>query len=182
VSDDGNGTGAGDGTAGDGTGPSDGAAGDATRDARTPGDPVAGWYPDPDVHGGQRYWDGRRWTDDRRTPGPPAPAPSPTPASSSWGSAGGGATTSWSTGAPAAPIDTWLWQSIVATIFCCQPFGIVAIVYSAMAGTARDLGNLDLARHRAGQARTWTLVSAGTVLVLLLGFFLIAGLGALFSV
>jgi hypothetical protein len=182
VSDDGNGT-----APGDGTG-EDGAAGDGTvgDDARGSGDPAAGWYPDPDVHGGQRYWDGQRWTDARRSPGPPAPAtwgtPAGGPSSSPWGSdAGGAATPSWSTpGAASPPVDTWLWQSIVATIFCCQPFGIVAIVYSAMAGTARDLGNLDLARHRAGQARTWTLVSVGTVVVLVLGFVLVAGLGALF--
>jgi hypothetical protein len=170
----------GSGTAGDGTGE------DGAHDAGGSGDPVAGWYPDPDVHGGQRYWDGQRWTDDRRTPGPPTPAPWRPPAggppSSPWGSAGGGAAPSWSsTGAPAAPVDTWLWQSIVATIICCQPFGIVAIVYSAMAGSARDMGNLDLARHRARQARTWTLISVGTVLVLVLGFVVFAGLGALFS-
>jgi hypothetical protein len=176
VSDDGNATGSDDGTVGDGT----------TGDGTASGGPAAGWYPDPDVRGGQRYWDGRVWTDERRTPGPPTPAawqtPASGPSSSAWGSAGGGVAPSWSPGgAPAAPIDTWLWQSIVATIFCCQPFGIVAIVYSAMAGTARDLGNLELARHRARQARTWTLVSVGTVLVLVVGFLLFAGLGALFS-
>jgi hypothetical protein len=173
---------------GNGTAPGDDTAGDGTDELRGSGDPVAGWYPDPDVHGGQRYWDGHRWTDERRAPGPPTPAawgtPAGTPANSPWGGgAGGAATPSWSTtGTPAPPVDTWLWQSIVATIFCCQPFGIVAIVYSAMAGSARDTGNIALARQRAGQARTWTLVSVGTVLVLVLGFLLVAGLGALFSI
>lgn len=172
--------------------------GDGTRGSDGP---VAGWYPDPDVHGGQRYWDGGRWTDDRRTPAPPGGSPQPAPGSapsarppsSPWGAGPGGGSSgagpgggssgaSWSTaGAPAAPIDTWLWQSIVATIFCCQPFGIAAIVFSAMAGSARDAGDLALARHRAAQARTWTLVSVGTVLVLIVGFVLFAVLGVVFS-
>ena len=35
----------------------------------TPPPPLAGWYPDPQVPGVQRYWDGRAW-------GPTAPPPS----------------------------------------------------------------------------------------------------------
>ena len=36
----------------------------------------AGWYPDPDGSGGQRYWDGNLWTEHRY---PAAPPPSPEP-------------------------------------------------------------------------------------------------------
>ncbi|MEN4477935.1 DUF4352 domain-containing protein [Mycolicibacterium cosmeticum] len=49
----------------------------------------AGWYPDPDGTGGQRYWDGTAWTE-HQAPAqqPPAPAPEPPPPaeepSSSW--------------------------------------------------------------------------------------------------
>ena len=42
--------------------------------------PGPGWYPDPDGGGGQRYYDGKEWTESR-TPAPVAPtsgvAPSP---------------------------------------------------------------------------------------------------------
>jgi hypothetical protein len=129
--------------------------------------PVAGWYPDPEVPGGERYWDGVAWTEHRRA----APSAAPTP----WeGAAGAPAAPSWQTagaGAVQAPVDTWLWQSIVATILCCQPLGIVAIVFSAQAGSARDAGDLELARRRAGQARTWTIAAVAAFFVLLLPFF-----------
>jgi len=37
-----------------------------------------GWYPDVEFVGGERYWDGSRWTDDRRPAGG-APGAGPTP-------------------------------------------------------------------------------------------------------
>ena len=36
----------------------------------------AGWYPDPDGSGGQRYWDGSEWTE-HRAPATPEPAEPP---------------------------------------------------------------------------------------------------------
>lgn len=35
--------------------------------------PPAGWYVDPDSSGGQRYWDGERWTTHRRLKRPASP-------------------------------------------------------------------------------------------------------------
>ena len=34
--------------------------------------PAAGWYPDVEVPGGQRWWDGNLWTDHRHAPAPAA--------------------------------------------------------------------------------------------------------------
>lgn len=128
--------------------------------------PPAGWYDDPEVPGGQRYWDGSAWGEQR----PPAPSQPewtpPTPASGSWsGDSGGFSAAGAGAGGATAPLDTWLWQSIAVTVFCCLPLGIVAIVKSAQAGSARDAGNLALAQTRAGEARTWTMWSFGVGLV-----------------
>jgi hypothetical protein len=40
----------------------------------------AGWYPDPDGSGGQRYWDGSAWTEHRSPAAHPTPEPSEPPA------------------------------------------------------------------------------------------------------
>jgi uncharacterized protein len=46
-------------------------SGDPGRQGAAPG-----WYPDPGVPGGQRWWDGTRWTD-HASPPPQAPVVSP---------------------------------------------------------------------------------------------------------
>jgi fatty acid desaturase len=62
-------------------------------------------------------------------------------------------------------IDNWLWQSILATILCCQPLGVVGIYFAAQSQTATNLGSYGLARQKAQTAKTWTLWSAGVMLV-----------------
>jgi hypothetical protein len=73
--------------------------------------------------------------------------------------------------------DRLAW-SIVATILCCWPLGIPAIVYSAKTMSANSAGDFGEARRCSDKAKTWIIVcvSAWAVVMLLyLVFFLFFG-------
>lgn len=58
-------------------------------------------------------------------------------------------------------IKTWLVESILVTLFCCMPLGIVGIVFAALAMGARDSGNMAVAEQRAKSAKLFTLIGFG---------------------
>jgi hypothetical protein len=51
--------------------------------------------------------------------------------------------------------------AILATLFCCLPFGIVAIVQAAQVNSAYHAGNYQEAQRLSESANTWTMVSVG---------------------
>ena len=65
-----------------------------------------------------------------------------------------------------APIPTYLWQSIVVTLLCCLPFGVVAIVYAAKVDSLRNAGDIHGAMAASRSAKTWCLVGGGIGLVI----------------
>lgn len=153
--------------------------------------PAPGWYPDPENPENRRWWDGIAWStfseplDGGRSPAPssgtsvvPGPPPS-APGGSSPGTWQGAGTPGLAGATP--NIDTWLWQSILATIFCCQPLGIVGIAFAAQSQTALSLGSYELARRKAGTAKLWTLWAIGVMLagLLLWGLFIVIGVASL---
>lgn len=54
---------------------------------------------------------------------------------------------------------TWLTESILATIFCCVPFGIVGIVYAAQVSSNYHAGRFEEAQRASGNAGKWTKIS-----------------------
>ena len=63
--------------------------------------------------------------------------------------------------------SNWLWQSIVATILCCLPFGIVGIVFAARVDSLYYNRRYAEAEASAKKAKTWTLVAVGAGLIYL---------------
>lgn len=76
---------------------------------------------------------------------PPPPPPSPPP--------------------PREEIPNYLVQSILVTLCCCLPLGIVAIVYSAQVNSKKDQGDFPGAWEASKKAKTWAWVAFGLGIV-----------------
>ena len=85
--------------------------------------------------------------------GPPAPPPPPYGQPYGQGPAGG------------PPPNNFLVPAILATIFCCLPLGIVAIVFAAQVNGKYNAGDYAGAQDAAGKARMFTFLSVGIGLV-----------------
>lgn len=73
--------------------------------------------------------------------------------------------------------------AILTTLFCCLPLGIVSIVYATQVDGKRAAGDLAGAREAADKARFWALMSALSVPILVvLWFVLFGGLAVLGSI
>lgn len=64
-------------------------------------------------------------------------------------------------GMPQKPVNwvPYLILSIISTLCCCLPFGVVGIVFSAKINSAMLVGNLEEAQNNAKMARIWIIVS-----------------------
>ncbi len=61
------------------------------------------------------------------------------------------------TGAPSQlpHIPNYLVQAILVTVFCCQPFGVVSIVFAAQVNGRVASGDIEGARRMSQDARKW---------------------------
>lgn len=59
--------------------------------------------------------------------------------------------------APQEEIPTYLLRSILVTIFCCLPLGIVGIVYASKVSSLITSGRIDEARAASESAWVWSL-------------------------
>jgi hypothetical protein len=58
--------------------------------------------------------------------------------------------------APQVPPKTWLVESILITIFCCLPFGIVGIVYASKVESRFYAGQIEASLKASRDAGKWT--------------------------
>jgi hypothetical protein len=74
-------------------------------------------------------------------------------------------------------VSTYLAQSILVTLFCCIPFGIVAIVYAAQVSGRVASGDVQGATAASASARTWCWVSFGFGLLGAVGYGIVLLIG-----
>ena len=81
------------------------------------------------------------------------------------------------------PPKNWLVESILVTIFCCLPFGIVGIINAANVNTKWTAGDFEGAERAAAEAKKWTKIGffvGIAVVVVYLILVVTTGIGAIF--
>ena len=84
-------------------------------------------------------------------------------------------------GAPAVPVQripNYLAQSILVTLFCCVPFGIVSIVYSAQVNGKVQAGDIQGALNASQKAKMWGWIAFGVGFAWVLFYGAIVAIGA----
>lgn len=59
-------------------------------------------------------------------------------------------------------VPNYLWQSIVVTVLCCLPFGVVSIVHAAKVDSLLAQGDIVGANAASKSAKTWAIAGVAT--------------------
>ncbi len=81
----------------------------------------------------------------------------------------------------AAKPQNYLVWSILTTLFCCMPAGVVSIVYAAQVDSKYATGDLVGSQNASNTARTWAWVSFGVGLVATLSYLALMIIGVVSS-
>ncbi len=75
-------------------------------------------------------------------------------------------------------VPSRLTEAILVTIFCCMPFGVVAIVYAAQVNARLDAGDIAGAQSASRTANNWCWASflSSLAVGLIWGFFALIGI------
>jgi len=77
-------------------------------------------------------------------------------------------------------VPNYLVQSVLVTLFCCLPFGIVAMVYAIQVNGKLAVGNLEGAKRFSAFARLWCWIALWTGIAVGLLWLSTAGTGVWF--
>jgi hypothetical protein len=64
------------------------------------------------------------------------------------------------------PPSNYLIGAILATVFCCQVFGIVSIIYAAQVNSKWEAGDFEGARKASKNAFLWLMLAVGSAVVI----------------
>lgn len=76
---------------------------------------------------------------------------------------------------------TWMAESVLVTIFCCLPFGIVGIVNASKVTSLYAQGNYREAQQASSNAKKWTKIGFCVGLAIIIIYLLIYGV-TIFSI
>ena len=81
---------------------------------------------------------------------------------------------------PSVPPKSWMVESILATLFCCLPFGIAGIVNASKVESKFYAGDIAGAKRASDEAGKWTKVSffIGIGVVVLYAILMAVGVAA----
>ena len=71
-------------------------------------------------------------------------------------------------------VPNYLWQSIVVTVLCCMPFGVVSIVYAAKVDGLVARGDIAGATAASKSAKTWAIAAVASWVVIIVLYFVLA--------
>jgi uncharacterized membrane protein YphA (DoxX/SURF4 family) len=91
------------------------------------------------------------------------------------------ATSMQAMGAPAGTVPNYLVQSILVTLCCCLPFGVVAVVYAAQVNSKLAGGDIAGARDASDKAKMWSWIGFGIGLLITLAYIGLMATGAINS-
>ena len=80
---------------------------------------------------------------------------------------------------PGATVPNYLVFAILATVLCCLPAGIPAIVYAAQVNSKLQAGDLAAAQAASNNAKMWCWISLGLGLATIAVSIMVAMLGVL---
>lgn len=80
---------------------------------------------------------------------------------------------------PGATVQNYLVFAILATVFCCLPAGIPAIIYAAQVNSKLQAGDLAGAQAASNNAKMWCLISLGLGLGIIVLYVILIMVGVL---
>jgi hypothetical protein len=66
------------------------------------------------------------------------------------------------TGYAPGSVPNYLWQSIVVTVLCCLPFGVVSIIYAAKVDSLLAQGDIVGANAASQSAKKWAIAGVAS--------------------